>query len=759
MSIGNSGFGTIVQGLSGGGMTGPITASQIATGTITAVQIATGTITSTQLASSSVTSTQIAVGAVGPTQLASNSVTSSAIASGAIGPSQLASNSVTSSAIATSAVTSSQLAANAVTSTAIASGAIGPNQLAANAVTTSAVATGTITGSRVGNLQVANLAALALLTDIGDGQKVYVKTLRDTFVYNSTASTGYTADAITTIAGPGGVGFWTRQLTKDPTWAQQAVWALNGTSGSDENTGLDSTHAIKTFSELRRRIDGSVLSQSVVCTWYDTNDVTENINLNIIFADNEAVNPLQFAIVSDTSTWTTVYSGTLGAGTLPLAQASQQPNTLVDTSGGFDWNTSGTGGTSLVGWRVRMTSGAANNYTSWIDKRVSATTATAKAFTLNTPLTTPIAAGTSQGNPASGDTYVIERLPGCRGINVNVSRLGAGSSQAGFIAFIFDSFELGKTSASSYGSGVRMIGSTGAMQLVLSRCWNKYVSNSAQGSEATVEFANVHIVPETTRSVSYRNITIIAGGVTGAFGAAIINNMQGTGSIADPIFRGLSSAVVLAGNFVFQGAAFDSTSDGFTIRNANASGHIFNTASRIWGNNNTGVGLDIQSAASIEYDTNQPIVTGTAGDTRIANVVVPYTQHPFFDVTNQSGILFKSAPMFANLYLTAQGAAIGATNLFAANPTKGLYALDIYLAVTTVGSAGDTATVTIAYTDDAQAESVTPISSASVAAKGQFNSRILVETTGAANVTYALAFPVKTGTPQVSLRIKATRLG
>src|SRR5690242_19776786 len=76
-------------------------------------------------------------------------------------------------------------------------------------------------------LSVANIAALAPLT-YGDGTGIYVRTVRDYFVYRA-ASTA-TVDGITVAAHASGTGRWERLNIPHPSWAQQAAWYLNASA-------------------------------------------------------------------------------------------------------------------------------------------------------------------------------------------------------------------------------------------------------------------------------------------------------------------------------------------------------------------------------------------------------------------------------------------------------------------------------------------------------------------------------------------------
>lgn len=101
-------------------------------------------------------------------------------------------------------------------------------------------------------LSVADIASLAPLT-YGDGTSIYVRTVRDYWVYRA-ASTA-TVDSITAVAHASGTGRWERLNIPHPSWALQTVWEIDTTTpGNDESAGTSQGTALATFAELRRRL-------------------------------------------------------------------------------------------------------------------------------------------------------------------------------------------------------------------------------------------------------------------------------------------------------------------------------------------------------------------------------------------------------------------------------------------------------------------------------------------------------------------------
>lgn len=105
----------------------------------------------------------------------------------------------------------------------------------------------------------ANIAALAAISDSGLSNRIsyYVSTLKDNFYLDKTSVV--TANGITVVNSLSSLsgtspGRWIRKLDYSTDWTIQTTWYIDPSSGNDENTGLSSGTAIKTFAELTRRL-------------------------------------------------------------------------------------------------------------------------------------------------------------------------------------------------------------------------------------------------------------------------------------------------------------------------------------------------------------------------------------------------------------------------------------------------------------------------------------------------------------------------
>lgn len=125
---------------------------------------------------------------------------------------------------------------------------------------------------------VANIAALAAYATVvagwPEGFKKYVDSVRDNFTLTRTSAPLVT-DGITIVsAGPANT-YWIRDLIPAARWQEQATWFVNpGAVGSDEASGVDSAHPLKTVAEWRRRV-GVVKIDMVLTCMADIPDADE----------------------------------------------------------------------------------------------------------------------------------------------------------------------------------------------------------------------------------------------------------------------------------------------------------------------------------------------------------------------------------------------------------------------------------------------------------------------------------------------------
>ena len=110
-----------------------------------------------------------------------------------------------------------------------------------------------------------------------------------------------------------------------------------------------------------------------------------------------------------------------------------------------------------------------------------------------------------------------------------------------------------------------------------------------------------------------------------------------------------------------------------------------------------------------------------------------------------------SASVVASASLTGQDAVIGATTLFTPTAT-GVYEVSVYQVCTTAGTG--TLTTTIGWTDDAQAQTMTPASNIDLSGKGNAASGVAVIQATAVAITYTVTIADIAGSPEYSLYIR-----
>lgn len=115
-----------------------------------------------------------------------------------------------------------------------------------------------------------------LVPPVSGAVVVRIKSVRDFFYLDRTSA--LTADGITIVTAVGG-GRWIRMRIADAFWLVQATWfvdPLNASgTASDENTGVDSTHQLRTRSEAYRRLGTNILRQITTFTYQDSLQATD----------------------------------------------------------------------------------------------------------------------------------------------------------------------------------------------------------------------------------------------------------------------------------------------------------------------------------------------------------------------------------------------------------------------------------------------------------------------------------------------------
>ena len=629
-------------------------------------------------------------------------------------------------------------------------------------------------------LIVANIAALAA-TDMalrlggGNSETAYVQSVKSYFLYDSTST--LTADAITIVTATGG-GRWLRELTvPNLAWAYQASWFLNPSTGNDENSGLTSLLPIKTLAELDRRLSYQTLQQTTTVSLMGSYSTQYVRFTEVRIAENPANvggnGPFRFIIQGDSSAWTTIFTSNVAG------IASFQSVTRVAAGVRYavtDNNLGGTDPTTFLGHRIRLTTGAHAGAISWVLKKLSATQFATGPFMSAIDLTTGDFSTGAIVTPAPGDQYVIEDVVALKGIEIvnGIARpdLQDGSGAQSPFSPIIAHVDVSQGAAALADIVDTNVVITAAIHGLPALPRPMY----AYAKAASLVFAIGDGQVYAGCFACPAGPSVIVGRMDGTclltVGAGVGASISFIGS--DP----LGTALTFANDCTSQGVSVSlSGPGGMQIAdtglglydcvgvpfNVNA-GTFANCLGIIYGTNPTAAGgsagVRIQTSGILRFSTgNKPVVTGnspgvndlqlTQGSWSGSWDAVPLA------IPDIGAVVIDNSFNVGRVYQTAIGANIGATNLFPGTPDKGLYTVDVYVAITTAGAAGDQVTITFTYTDDSQAETLNAINAVSVAAKGQIQARVIIETNGAVMPQWALTFPVKTGAPQVSLRIAA----
>lgn len=175
-------------------------------------------------------------------------------------------------------------------------------------------------------------------------------------------------------------------------WHQQATWFIDPAGGSDEATGIDISHPIKTCGERIRRVGRDcVVPQPTTINYLGTPSAADAEVMSKMLIGPNATLTLQ-------GTRTVAANGTL-TGFTGFNRATQTKNSIQDTSIDFSLH---------VGRLCRIISGARTNVAWIITKDLGS-----HAAEISTPGTTnPASFGSfTRGTPQIGDTYEIVTLP------------------------------------------------------------------------------------------------------------------------------------------------------------------------------------------------------------------------------------------------------------------------------------------------------------------------------------------------------------
>lgn len=452
-----------------------------------------------------------------------------------------------------------------------------------------------VTGSGDEQIIVPNLAALAALAAPANGESAYVLTLRSAFVFRSASA--LSADDITIVDADDATGQWLRTNVPDLSWAAQSDWYINPTTGDDEATGAVG-QPLQTAGELMRRINGQTLTNAAT-TVHQLGTLPEYVDLDVILPDPAG----RFFWFGDASAITTLHAGTFSAVTA-LNAAANTPNAVTDGSIG-DWATAGPGGTSLIGHRIRMTAGAQSGATAGLLKRVSATQARTGPWIKFDPINSTTLGDSSDIHvDPTLNTYVVEQLPGIRGLRIRARRFDGSLTNQGSV--VVDSIEIGTGLAAAQSTAIFQVDQFVALA-VISRC--RFLTSRIFNQMMRSLYCISCVMPQTFS---------FCGQVTSVGNAIIGSCLQLNGSLV----RFYNYTTIQSGfvsvrqptSVAFGLGIFDATSSSFGGLHVDYDNYgrlELGASTSVYGSGNAGPGIDINGGCLIAHGGTLPTITGS----------------------------------------------------------------------------------------------------------------------------------------------------
>ncbi len=357
-------------------------------------------------------------------------------------------------------------------------------------------------------------------------------------------------------------------------WASQATWFINSSTGNDNNTGIDSAHAIATWTELRRRIN-AVGGFTVSTTITIETDLAVD---DVMLTDMKA--PLYPLSVTVQGVLTTVRTGSYTSAPTVRNPATNQANVITD-SAVSDW-TSDLG--AQTGHLLIPTSGAANGIPAWVIKNLGSHQARMSSYY--------DALNFVEVQPSNGDTYKIVSMPFIPNWFITPYNDGL---------WYFQYLNMGDLTSTYFGIAQSVNGF-----LEFDYCVLLGFSMINGGGF----FENCAI--KTPMNCYYSQVILDAGYTTdiNGFPSAEYEDMCDVSLLAGHIFQGVTITIINGGYARgYDVGFFDSPDTALEVRQARFRMQI------VWGSGNTTWGMLIsQGGAQLDAILSTCTVTGTNGD-------------------------------------------------------------------------------------------------------------------------------------------------
>jgi len=405
----------------------------------------------------------------------------------------------------------------------------------------------------------------------------------------------------------------------------QDVWYIDSVDGDDSNDATSSSTAIKTLSELTRRLRGKTLSSNVTV-------------MNIYLAGTFPTEPLILDLSVVSYCWikisaetTITYTGSITEFTAYAAGSSHAA--LTDSAAAFVQ--------ADQAKRVRLTSGASEGSCSFVLKQMGGTQIRVADF--YSQGTTGYGAGALTTSPSVSTTFVLETLT-CQvgGIDIHI--------KGGIAALLVRDIEFTRSSPSITRSTLRtwtsalsvatkFFGCTfdtsgGNMGLTNSVCYFyscclKDTAGAFIITDSTIGCAGLVTMCANFNVAGGGTLTGVSlyqqGGVSGSSG-------RGTATVTKNGTMSLSS----------HWASYDVTStDGGFV--ADDSAYVYHSSPGVyWSSGSTPTyGIRIRGVATMQYGV-KPTVTGSTSETIIAGQNVPLASVPFYNTGSGCGLTLRA---------------------------------------------------------------------------------------------------------------------
>jgi len=428
-------------------------------------------------------------------------------------------------------------------------------------------------------------------TNLSDGAVLYSKDVKD--YWTLSRSSTLNSDGITVVLPSDGLGRWVRSCMGNSEWAQQNFWHVDSVNGSDTNDGFTSGSALKTGTELARRLNGQIVrldsSRGLLSSsLFIHNDILMpdalflDFTLGVTGSASSAEDKRGFVIQGVPKT---VASGTLTS-TTAIDRATNTPASI--NAGGMDLSPYIKGN-----YRLKFLS---DNAVCYVVKSLGG-----GSYRISPPLAGwP---GPAKTPRTAGEQFIVESLP--------VVERTAGSVSNAFIYardLCFNLYELliATPGEGAYASYPYCIFSGSSVQNI-NRARNVYTNpcfiNGFSSAASTVN---------------------VQGGAS--FGPVSLSEMTSATVFDDFIVQG--SSVLLDTNSYAEltcAAVFDTPGNAITIRK-NSSARLRETPTYgVYGSGSTGYGIFLGKGTQIYQYSNNSFstvkITGSLGDVNVGGTV------------------------------------------------------------------------------------------------------------------------------------------